>query len=156
MRIKKATSLQKRIAGQLGIDVSEDSFSVAVARILDVVGPAISEKKPKYSVPTQKQAELAKQLGIGITGDTFRVGFAKIEDKLEELNLKANLKAIKDMQLTPGDKVLVHHTVNINGQQHEWDQECVVSSIRDDGRVYFKGGTARAAWAAKLKKVNLA
>ena len=55
------------------------------------------------------------------------------------------------MQLIPGDRVLIRNMVNIRGEQHEFDQEYIVSSIRGDGLVYFKGGNGTCAWATKLK-----
>lgn len=144
-----ATPLQIQIAGQLGVVVSTDSFRVAAARIMDIVGPAIGYKA-KYSEPTPKQVEFARALGIDISGESFRVSSAKIQDKLEEMNLNA----LEEMQLAPGDRVRMQQVINYKGQQHVFEQEYIVSSIRHDGLVYFKGANGRCAWATKLEKVN--
>jgi hypothetical protein len=143
----KATALQTQIARQLGIDVSTDSFRVAIARIMDIVGPAIGDK-PKHFKPTPKQLKFANELGIHIADESFRVCSAKIQDKLEELNLKT----LEEMQLAPGDRVLVREIIDYKGRHHVSEQEYVVSSIKDNGMVYFKGGGGRCTWARKLKK----
>ena len=145
--IARATQVQIQIAKDLGIEVSKDSFRVAAARILDLVAPAIGyNAKPA----TSKQVEFAKGLGIDVTSDSSRVASARIQDKLEEVNSRA----LKELRLAPGDKVVVRKTYTFSGQEYMDEREYVVSSIKDNGMVYFKGGNGKCAWACKVQKIK--
>ena len=145
--VDSASSQQIEIGRKLGLDLSKDTWNVARARILDIVGPAIGDI-PKYSKPTAKQIRYAKALGIDISNDTFRVGSGKIDDVL----LQHNLEALERLQLKPGDEVVRTRTVEINGETHTWEEIFVVSSIKPDGLVYFKGGGGKCAFASQLRK----
>lgn len=151
------TSEQAYVAARLGIDLaSEDTFIVAQARILDAVAETIGET-PRHD-PTEKQRHLASELGIDISEDSRRVAWAKIRQTTQKRYYDANVEAIQRMQLVPGDVVFERKV--IRGPTDHTSQEIivestdVVSSIRWDGLVYFKGGRGRASWAQLLTKVD--
>lgn len=150
-----ATVPQIKIAQLLDIDVSSDSFLVAAARILDIVGPAIGEEE-RYEKPTAKQLAVAPSLGLDISADSYRVAFAKIRDRYNEINATA----LERLQLEPGDIVLRHNHVVVEGQHcdcpqsHSYDcGEFTVSSIRDE-TVYFRGMDSHRAWGGQLTLVR--
>lgn len=148
MGIRNASARQVQIAKRLGIDVSADSFSVAAARILDLIEPARVEN-PILSGPTPRQQILASELGIDVSTDSYRVTYARIQDKL----LEKNLEALEELQLAPGDRVVIQRNVDIDGKKRLFKEEHTVSSTnRKNGLVYLKGVGSRRAWAGQLIK----
>jgi len=107
-----------------------------------VVGPAIGDVPP-YDKPTDKQIAFAESLGIDVTAYSFRVAFAMIQDAL----LEREKRAVEGMNLKPGDKVARERQFKHNGQIYTRREEYIVSSIRDDGFVYFKGIGCKCGWA---------
>ncbi len=88
--------------------------------------------------PTPKQIELAAKFQWDISGTSRRVGNAIINDLMTDLNHEA----IRREKLAPGVVVINKH-----------DQlmiKHVISSITDDGTVYFRGGNGAKAWARSL------
>jgi len=146
----RATDEQNRIAAALGLNVSGDSESIAAARILDVVAVAVGHSGPRAA--TIKQIEFARALGLDAGEDTLRVASARIDDELR----RRNVAAIERLKLEPGDRVLKRSMVTINGEQREWTHEYVVSSIRPNTRVFFKGGNGQGAWPTQLEKLDSA
>ena len=144
------TDTQIKIANTLGIDISGDSRDVAAARIREVVEPAINPNSIYGRKATQKQIKFATSLGLDVLGDSFWVCSAKIDDTLRELNQLA----LERLKLKPGDKVIVKKKIKIDEQQHDYDEEHVVSSVGKIFRVYFKGGGGRGAWPSQIEKVN--
>ena len=64
--MSKTTKLQRDIAKALGIDINNDSETVASARIRQHVAPAIGEKA--YDEPaTQKQIDFAASIGLDVS-----------------------------------------------------------------------------------------
>ncbi len=135
------TKNQKEIARQLGVRVvKSDSFNVVAAEIRDHVAIAIGDWKA--ADPTERQLEYAKSLGINVGKYSRRVISAKIEDELT----KRNVKALKKLKLKPGDKVTLTEEVGI--RYH------IVSTIKDNGKIYFKGIGCPQAWATQIKCKN--
>lgn len=129
---------QKKIAKQLGIRIdSYDSFRIAAAKILDRIAVVIGEKEAVK--PTERQIEYAKTLVVYIKNDSRRVISAKIEDELE----KRNIKALKKLKLKPGDKVLL--------KEKTFPREYVISSIKENGKIYFKGIGCPQAWVSQIE-----
>lgn len=147
--IKPSSQNQINIGSELGLDVSRDSWNVARAKLLDLIGDAIGDLI-KYTNPTKKQIEFGKELGIDVSKNSFRVAIARIKDALTE----KNLRAIEELQLVPGDQVVLTRWLNFNGISEKLKEKFIVSSIRKDGLVYFKGGNGRCAWAGKLRKIG--
>ena len=150
----KPTAEQRRVAGQLGIELfGDDSFFVAAARILDAVADTIGDT-PRNK-PTEKQRQMASELGLDISTDSRRVTWAKIKEKWQLVNYKANMAALQTMRLAPGDTVIKHIVIKpSSGIDMEFETEHIVSSIRWDGLVYFKGGKGNCAWAQTLTKLD--
>lgn len=147
--IKPSSQEQINIGSKLGLDVPRDSWNVARAKLLDFIGDAIGNSV-KYTNPTKKQIEFGKELEIDVSKNSFRVAVARIKDALTE----KNLRAIEELQLVPGDQVILPRWFNFNGISEKLEEKFIVSSIRKNGLVYFKGGNGRCAWAGKLRKIG--
>jgi len=133
----KISKQQKEIAAALGVSIEGiKTFRVAAAKIMDFVAPSVGEKEQLS--PTQSQLDYANSLNIDVSNDTRRVASAKIQDHLE---IK-NLEALKSLNLKPGDKVLYDNGYMI--------KEHIVSSIKEKGKVYFKGVGCPQAWASQI------
>lgn len=147
--IKPSSQKQINIGSKLGLDVYCDSWNVARAKLLDFIGDAIGDLV-KYTNPTKKQIEFGKEFGIDVSKNSFRVAVARIKDALTE----KNLRAIEELQLVPGDQVILTRWFNLNSISEEFKEKFIISSIRKDGLVYFKGGNGRCAWAGKLRRIG--
>ena len=143
------TEQQLTVGKRVGLDLSQDSQAVAAARILDVVGPAIGDVR-RHEKPTDRQIAFAESLGIDASGYSFRVAFAMIQDAL----LEQEKRAVDAMDLKPGDKVIRERQLKRNGQVYTLRKEYIVSSISDDGFVYFKGTGCECGWASTLGKIE--
>ena len=146
----KPTPEQLATADQLGIQVSpDDTFSAVASAILERVGNAVG-CPPR--VVSDRQRELADELKIDVTGCTSSwSAFVRIQEAIQ----LSNLDAVRRMRLKPGDivfkpdnpkeqclkEMLGERWESIAG---EFPREFEVSSIREDGQVYFKGGSGQA------------
>lgn len=125
---------------KIGLDLSNCTIGVATAKIEDSIDHNFWGKE--LGKPTDKQIELAAKFGYEISGETRRVGSAVIDDILQQLNLES----IEEQNLKAGDIV-----------KNKWDQlqqEYVISSIQENGLIFFKGGNGKKAWARNLIKVS--
>lgn len=139
-KIKRVSEKQVAFGRKIGLDLRNCTIGVASANIMDLI--AHDFWGADLGKPTQKQIDLAREFGYDISAKTYRVGSAVISDIMEQLNLEA----IEEQNLKAGDKVV-----------NKWDriqQKYVISSIQDDGTVYFKGGNGKRAWARNLIKVD--
>jgi hypothetical protein len=141
LSLPRATPKQREIADKLGITVSGDTFAVAAARILDVVGRAVGDEC-RYDTPTDKQVRFAGQLGIDISHDSFRVGSAKLDDELALLDMRQ----IAVQELGPGVKVRLKSRPGLPSR--------VISSIQNGRLVFFRGGGGAKAWARNCVRVD--
>ena len=136
-------------ASKLGLDVSEDTWAVAAARIHDQIAPAIRDD-PQITLATVRQVQFAEQLGLNVSKDTVRVASARIGDALDQ----RNQEALAVLNLKPGDRVLKRETVEFEGNVHVFSNEYVVSSIGVNRRVYFKGIGCPGAWPTQIEKLG--
>ena len=141
---------QLAIADQMGIQVApDDTFAAVASAILERVADAIG-CPPR--VVSDRQRELADELEIDVTDCTSSwSAFMRIQEAIQ----LSNLDAVRRMGLKPGDIVfkpddLIEQRL-MEAQGEEWEsvaeqlpREFEVSSIREDGQVYFKGGTEQA------------
>ena len=148
-RLKPAPE-QLAIADRLGIQVlPDDTFAAVASAILERVADAIG-CPPR--VVSDRQRELADELEIDVTDCTSsRSAFMRIQEAIQ----LSNLAAVRRMELKPGDIVfkpddLIEQRL-MEALGEEWGsvaeqlpREFEVSSIREDGQVYFKGGTEQA------------
>ena len=146
----KPASEQLAIADQMGIQVApDDTFAAVASAILERVADAIG-CPPR--VVSDRQRELADELEIDVTDCTSSwSAFMRIQEAIQ----LSNLDAVRRMGLKPGDIVfkpddLIEQRL-MEAQGEEWEsvaeqlpREFEVSSIREDGQVYFKGGTEQA------------
>ena len=141
---------QLAIADRLEIQVSpDDTFAAVASAILERVADAIG-CPPR--VVSDRQQELADELEIDMTDCTSSwSAFIRIQEAIQ----LSNLAAVRRMGLKPGDIVfkpddLIEQRL-MEALGEEWEsvagqlpREFEVSSIREDGQVYFKGGTEQA------------
>jgi hypothetical protein len=138
--IQNVTKRQIEFGKLLGLDLHGQSVGVAMARIEDEIKYHFWGISALGS-PSEKQIELARKFGFDITKETKAVGFAVINDIMHHLNVQA----IESEGLQPNVRV-----------RKKWEPyvEFVISSIREDGTVFFKGGNGQRAWARTLKRIN--
>ena len=140
------TSEQVKVAAGLGIPLApDDTFLIASARIVDAVADAIGERPT--NAPTEKQMIIANELGIDIGFDSRRVASVKIKQAIQERDYREN--AIEQMSLRPGD------LVEPNAEDCTYWFQRIVSSIRWDGLVFFKGTQGGSAHARTLKRIEI-
>ena len=146
----KPTPEQLAIADRLGIHVSpDDTFAAAASSILERVADAIG-CPPR--VVSDRQRELADELEIDLTDCASSwSAFMRIQEAIQ----LSNLEAVRRMGLKPGDIVfkpddpLEQRLKERLGERWEsvagqFPREFEVSSIREDGQVYFRGGSEQA------------
>jgi len=149
----KPTKEQKRVAKLLGVELaSDDSFLIAAARIEDAVADAVGDEP--ISKPSKNQERIASEIGLDISMDSHRVAWNKIKQKWQLDNYEANVPAARNMNLKPGDRVIKHLTIKAPSGDIKFEKEYIVSSIRWDGFVYFKGTGCNCAWAKTLTKLD--
>ena len=142
------SDLQKEIASRLGLDVSNDSYDVAAAKIMDQVALAVKHFPPKPS--STEQRKYAKSLNLAVAKDSMRVASARISDALAD----KNAKALSRLKLKKGDKVIHTEKYDYGEGLQTNTSEHIVSSIGSNGRVYFKGVGCQGAWPSQLKRVR--
>ena len=146
----KPTPEQLATADQLGIQVSpDDTFGAVASAILERVGNAVG-CPPR--VVSDRQRELADELEIDVTDCASSwSAYMRIQEAIQ----LSNLDAVGRMGLKPGDIVfkpddLIDQRLmealreNFESVGGQYPREFEVSSIREDGQVYFKGGTEQA------------
>ena len=146
----KPTPEQLATADLLGIQVSpDDTFAAVASAILEKVGNAIG-CPPR--VVSDRQRELADELEIDVTDcASFWSAFVRIQEAIQ----LSNLDAVRRMGLKPGDRVveaddaMERRMKESLGERWEsvaeqFPREFEVASIREDGQVYFKGGSGQA------------
>ena len=156
---KKPTEDQLKTAAGLNVQVSrDDTYAGLAAKILEAVGDAIG-CPPR--VVSARQHELALELGIDLNNcGSWWAAYVRIQEEIQV----ANLAAVKRMELKPGDIVVQADSASLERLQEalgeRWEsvaghfpREFEVSSIRQDGQVYFKGGSGQAP-ARYLEKVE--
>ena len=146
----KPTPEQLAIADRLGIHVSpDDTFAAVASSILERVADAIG-CPPR--VVSDRQRELADELELDLTDCASSwSAFMRIQEAIQ----LSNLEAVRRMGLKPGDMVfklddtLEQRLKERLGERWEsvagqFPREFEVSSIREDGQVYFRGGSEQS------------
>ena len=143
MQRNKSNEEQIEIARKLNLDVTQDTESIAAARILEAVYSAIYPQREKYGV-SREQIEFAESLDIDVSEYSRIILSAIIADKLHELNVAA----LQTLGLQAGDKVLTN--------QYGSEKISTISSISQiNCRLWFKGGNGRGAWPSQvIRKVG--
>lgn len=130
------TKAQIAFGQRLGLDLAGKSVGEALAMIEDAIQRDFLSDQD-LGTPTPKQIELAAKFQRDISGVSRRVGNAIINDLMT---------AIKREKLAPGVVVINKHDPSKRKQ--------VISSVTDDGTVYFRGGNGARAWARSLVRSN--
>ncbi len=136
-KIKKVSDSQIEFGNKLGISIEGLTESIAVAMIHDLIRKEFWGKEKES--PSEGQIEFANELGADISKESRAVGSAIINDILEQ----SNHDSIETQGLAPGVKV----------RNKRNNREYIISSIKPDGLVYFKGGQGAKSWAGNLEKL---
>jgi len=139
-KIRKVGKKQIDFAGKIGLNVAGETFSVAYAIILDLIDKEFLGKE--LGCQSEKQIELASKFGYDISKLSRRVGDSIINDIMVQLNLEA----IESNGFTSGCSVMFRFDLN--------DIKYTISSITEDGLIYFKGRQGNRGWARNLIKVD--
>lgn len=133
------SKFQKAVARKLSIKVDAKSFTVAAAQIETALSAAlIGEKAIKPA--SERQIAYANSLGIGTSKDSMKVASARIRDRLGE----TNAERIRFLQLVPGMRV----------KWKKWNQEMIISSISENGLLWFKGGNGKCAFPSQVQAID--
>jgi len=118
---------------------------MAGAKLRDFLAPALLD----YPVvePTDRQFEFAEELEIDISNETRRTAKVMIKEHL----FVQNQIALDKLKLRKGDSISYY---NDQGQIIETR---TISTIKSNGRLFFKGTDFRADYAARLleKKIRI-
>jgi hypothetical protein len=125
---------------RFGPDLSGKTVSVALAMVHDAVDTQFHGRND-LGEPTPKQIELARQFGQDISAVSRRVGDAVVDDIMTNLNQEA----IASQHLERG--------VVVTNKHDFLSRKFIISSIGEDGTVYFCGGSGARAWARSLVRV---
>jgi len=126
---------------RIGLDLRGKSVAVARAMIEDQILSQFYGRNDLGN-PTPRQIELARKFGHDISSVSRGVGDAVIDDIMTQLNHEA----IAEQRLAPGVVVINKHD--------RIGQRFVISSIKEDGTVFFRGGNGAKAWARSLTRVD--
>jgi hypothetical protein len=140
IKMSYTTTQMIEFGHRLGLDLNNCSISVASAILDDLISREFWGAEVSPSSP--KQINFARSLGINVKGLSMRVASAMIGDVL---HIK-NIEAINQLGLEPG--------ISVMRKNDMIKRVFVISSISDDGTVYFKGGNGNRAWARNLIKVE--
>ena len=117
----------------------------AAVRIRLATAPA-TDPNSHVKQPTEKQIKYAESLDLDVRKDSQAVASARIDLKL----VRMNEKALEQLDLKPGDRVLVRR-----GGPEPFEEERIVSSIGRDSKVYFKGQDGSwGAWPSQLSNLD--
>ena len=138
--IQRVTDEQIAFGRKLGLDLRGCTVTVALAQIqVSIRKGFLGDCDGRF--PTEKQVAFAKRHGFEIQDLDREIADAVVDDLMTELNMEA----IDSERLAPGARVINVYD-SLGGVK-------VISSIKEDGLVYFKGGQGSRAWARSLRRV---
>jgi hypothetical protein len=138
--VKLANAEQHALCAKLGVNAQGASVGVAYSRIEGIIDTMFWGAPSE--TPTPKQIALAAQFGYDISSVSRKEGEAVIQDLMHELNMES----IERERLAPGVKVKnIHDPIDLTH---------TISSIQEDGTVFYKGGNGRKAWARNLRRIE--
>lgn len=123
---------------RLSLELRGEILGVAVAQIKDVIDRDFWNRD--LGLPSPKQVALAAKFGFDIGSSSRRIRAAAIDN----IQTQLNLESVESQHLGPGD--VVTHV------GHPERGEMAISSVQEDGLVFFKGGNGQRAWARNLRK----
>ncbi|WP_143832988.1 MULTISPECIES: hypothetical protein [Nocardiopsis] len=151
-KILPVSDEQRKLANFANLDLSQVKFHIVAAAMLeDHLHPMIWGENG-FQAATSRQHEFLADLGSCAAGDaslSTRQASAWIQLQLALLNIKS----LESMKLFTGDVVTEKDFESADDLKSQLLQyKYTVSRIGRDGRVYFKDGGGKSAWAYKLKK----
>ncbi len=135
------TEDQVKFGELIGLDLKVKSIGVAKAMIDDAIDYQFYQFND-LKQPTLKQIELAQKFGHDISIVSRRVGDAIINDLMTQLNHSSINKHRLERDVVVTN---IHDPIN---------QKFVISSIKEDGTVFFRGGNGSKAWARSLVRAD--
>ena len=135
------TEAQIQFGRRIGLDLAGKTVGVARAMIEDAVDRQFYGRND-LSEPTPKQIALARKFRHDISTASRRVGDAVINDVMTQLNHDAS-----SSQRLARDVV-------VTNKHDPCRRKFVISSVTDDGTVYFRGGNGAKAWARSLIRAD--
>jgi hypothetical protein len=151
--VGSATAEQVGLAEKLGLPVAGNApRGVMVALLEDRLRPALHGMEPDAA--TERQRAFLRELGGEHHADpglTKTVASAWID---YHLTLRT-IGALQSLRPVCGNVVVRHHQVAFpDGSTESYDAEHVVSSVQDDGLIFFKGGNGQCAWPSNLTSLD--
>jgi hypothetical protein len=150
-----ATKEQVALAGMVGLTLHGDEPRTVVAELLeDHLAPAIHGR---HALPaSEHQCSLLDDL-CGDRGGPDRSSLTRRSASawIRHYLTMSRLGALRELKLERGDVVDdLDRFVDGEGEVHEMRSRHTVSSIGDDGLVYFKGGNGRCSTPTRLRRVT--
>jgi hypothetical protein len=139
-RIPRVNTEQINLARDIGIDVIDLPMDIAWSLINYVVQVTFDHGDKRK--PTQKQIEFVAKYAIDVSDAPRFV----VDAIINALMTSINIESIERERLAPG--------INVVKTYSKLKTVYVISSIAEDGTVYFKGGNGQKAWARNLKSVE--
>lgn len=144
------TREQIDLAGKVGLVYAGEPRGVFSEVIEAWLRPTIWQKGPDPA--TERQLAFLGALGHAHKRQDIsrRVASAWIE---HYLSLRT-ASALKELRLVAGDAVSQEHSDidSMTGEIHVWYQPRTVSSIGENGLVYFRGGNGQCGWPSLLRR----
>lgn len=135
------TETQIQFGRRIDLDLTGKTIGVARAIIEDAIYCQFYGRN-ELGAPTLKQIELARKFGHDLSTVSHRVGDAIIADIMTKLNIEA----ITSQRLAPD--------VIVTNMHDQLGRKFVISSIKEDGTVFFRGGNGAKAWARSLIRAD--
>jgi hypothetical protein len=135
------TEAQIQFGRRIGLDLAGKTVRVAQAMIEDAIHCQFYARND-LGEPTPKQIELARKFSHDTSTVSRRVGDAIIDDIMTQLNCEA----IANQRLAPD--------VVVTNKHDQLGRKFVISSITEDGTVYFRGSNGAKAWARSLIRAD--
>jgi hypothetical protein len=141
VHVRLVSDAQIQFGCRLGLALTGKTVGVARAMIEDAIDCQFYGRND-LGEPTLKQIELARKFGREIAAVSRRVGDAIINDLMTDLNHEA----IQSQRLA--------RDVPVTNKHDPLHRRWVISSITEDGTVFFRGGNGAKAWARSLIRVD--
>ena len=137
--IPRVSSSQVVFGARLGLDLQGCTVTVAEARIEDAI--TINFRGvTQIGKPTEKQIALAAKFDCDIADLNRREADAVLDDLMTNINLET----VEAESLAPGAAVVSIYDF--------FEEPFVISSIKPDGDIYFRGGQGKRTFARYVRR----
>ena len=142
------TQLQLKLAKLCGINLNGASRRLAAALLQLALAEDVLGISPSRAT-SDPQREMAKQLDIAQLSDFMEIAALQINAVL----VKRNEEALARYKFAPGMRVTFVGGAHVHDLAYSAGTELVISRVRPDGSVFFKGTTGAGAYASQLEPV---